>query len=163
MRTDRAAFARFPHNPMISLFTVIVAAGACMITFVVARRVFQDHLRLGPPGLLAAAVAGLAFLGLTSHGSSLLAVLLLPYAALAITLLLVLLLFRLSPWLQRNSKQPPSCTLPPPTAGHRRCRPITGPKPAGISELRRGDRPKLAAESNRLPAAGVAPAERERL
>jgi protein-S-isoprenylcysteine O-methyltransferase Ste14 len=89
---------------MSSLFTVIVAAVACFITFAVARRVFQDHLKLGPPGVLAAAVAGLAFLGLTSHGQGMVTVLLLPYAALALTLLLLFLLFGLSVWLRKTAR-----------------------------------------------------------
>jgi uncharacterized membrane protein YhiD involved in acid resistance len=96
MRTDREAFARFPQNPMISLFTVIVAAAACLITFVVVRRVFQDHLRLGPPSLLAALVAGLAFLGLTTGAKGMAAGLLIAYEALAVTLLLLFLLFGIS-------------------------------------------------------------------
>lgn len=94
---------------MISLFTVIVAAAAYLITFLVARRVFQDHLKLGPPSLLAAAVAGLAFLGLNSHGEGLFAVLLLPYAALAITLLLLFLLVcftRSGRWLAKRRQTP---------------------------------------------------------
>jgi hypothetical protein len=96
MRTDREAFARFSKDPMISLFAVIVAAAACLITFVVVRRVFQDHLRLGPPNLLAALIAGLAFLGLTTGGEGMAAGLLIPYEALAVTLLLLFLLFGIS-------------------------------------------------------------------
>ena len=82
---------------MISRFTVIVAAAACLITFFVVRRILRDQLKLGPPGLLAAAVAALAFLGLCGSGEGLVGVLLIPYATLALTLLLLFLLL----WLFR--------------------------------------------------------------
>ena len=96
-RTGREAFARFSIKLMISVFTVTVAASACLITFFVTRRILQHQLKLGPPGLLAALIAALAFLGLCSSGDGLVAALLTPYATLALTLLILLLLF----WLLR--------------------------------------------------------------
>ena len=64
---------------MNSAFVFFIAGAAALITFLVTRRILQTQLKLGPPALLAAAVAALAFVGLTSHGSGLVAVLLLPY------------------------------------------------------------------------------------
>jgi hypothetical protein len=53
-------------------------------------------LKLGPPSLLAALIAGLAFLGLTTGTNGMAAGLLIPYEALAVTLLLLFLLFGIS-------------------------------------------------------------------
>jgi hypothetical protein len=85
---------------MKSAFMLIVASAACLITFIVSHRIFRDEVKLGPPSLLAAAVAGLAFLGLTHGGEGMIAALLIPYEALAITLLLLFLLF----WIARLAK-----------------------------------------------------------
>jgi len=81
---------------MKSTFMLVVASAASLITFLVTRRIFQEQLKLGPPGLLAALVAGLAFLGLTTGGEGMAAGLLIPYEALAATLLLLFLLLGIS-------------------------------------------------------------------
>ena len=81
---------------MKSTLTLIVASAASLITFLVTRRILKERLRLGPPGLLAALVAGLAFLGLTTGGEGMAAGLLIPYEALAATLLLLFLLLGIS-------------------------------------------------------------------
>lgn len=78
---------------MKSTFMLVVASAACLITFLVTRRILQEQLKLGPPGLLAALIAGLAFLGLTTSGKGMASGLLIPYEALAVTLLLLFLLF----------------------------------------------------------------------
>lgn len=77
---------------MNATIMLVVAAPACLITFLIARRTLRD-LKFGPPGLLAALVAGLAFLGLMGSGNGMVAVILIPYAALAIALLVLFLLF----------------------------------------------------------------------
>jgi hypothetical protein len=82
---------------MKSSFTLIVASAACLLTFFVVRRVLSEQLKLGPPTLLAALVAGLAFLGLVEGGEGLVSALLVPYEALAVTLLILFLLL----WLFR--------------------------------------------------------------
>ena len=82
---------------MKSTFLTLIASAAGLITFVVTRKIFRDNLKLGPPSLLAAVVAGLAFLGLTGRGEEPLAALLVPYEALALTLLILFLLF----WIAR--------------------------------------------------------------
>ena len=76
---------------MTSIIVLIVAMAAGLVTFFVARQVFQERLKLGPPSLLAALTAGLAFLGLSDGGKGLISVLFLPYEALALTLLLIVL------------------------------------------------------------------------
>jgi hypothetical protein len=75
----------------------VVAGIACLITFFVVRSVLKERLKLGPPGLLAALIAALAFLGLCGSGDGLVAALLIPYATLALALLILFLLF----WLLR--------------------------------------------------------------
>lgn len=99
MRTGREAFAPFTKESMISILTFIVATAAGLMTFFVSFRVFRDQFKLGPPGLMAAAVAGLAFLGLMSQGQGLIAAILIPYAALGLTLLLLFLLFWIVAWM----------------------------------------------------------------
>ena len=75
----------------------VVAGIACLITFFVVRSILKERLKLGPPGLLAALIAALAFLGLCGSGDGLVAALLIPYASLALALLILFLLF----WLLR--------------------------------------------------------------
>jgi predicted lipid-binding transport protein (Tim44 family) len=75
----------------------VVAGIACLITFSVVRPILKERLKLGPPGLLAALIAALAFLGLCGGGDGLVAALLMPYATLALALLILCLLF----WLFR--------------------------------------------------------------
>ena len=75
----------------------VVAGIACLITFFVVRSMLKERLQLGPPGLLAALIAALAFLGLCRSGDGLVAALLIPYATLALALLILFLLF----WLLR--------------------------------------------------------------
>ena len=70
-----------------------IAVIACLITFFVSRKVLQEDLKIGPPNMLAACVAILAFLGLRGKGQELTAVIPIPYEALAIALLLLFLLF----------------------------------------------------------------------
>ena len=70
----------------------VVAGIACLITFFVARSMLKERLQLGPPGLLAALIAALAFLGLCGSGDGLIAALLIPYASLALALLILCLL-----------------------------------------------------------------------
>jgi predicted lipid-binding transport protein (Tim44 family) len=82
---------------MKSDLIVVVAGIACLITFFVVRRILRDQLKLGLPGLLAGAIAALAFLGLCGSGDGLVAALLIPYATLALALLILFLLF----WLLR--------------------------------------------------------------
>jgi len=76
----------------ISPLGLIAVAVACLLTFCVTRFVLQDHSLLRPAGLVAACVAGLAFLGLTRTNGGWVEFILLPYAALALTLLLLFLL-----------------------------------------------------------------------
>jgi hypothetical protein len=72
---------------------LFIAAGiACLITFFVVRSILKERLKLGPPGLLAALIAALAFLGLCGSGDGLVAALLIPYASLALALLILCLL-----------------------------------------------------------------------
>jgi len=85
---------------MKSTFVTIIATAASLITFFVARRIFQNELKLGSPSLLAALVAGLTFLGLTTGGQGIASALLIPHEALAITLLILFLLF----WIARRVK-----------------------------------------------------------
>jgi hypothetical protein len=66
---------------------LLVAGLACLLTFFVARKVIRGQLRVGPPNLVAALVAGLAFVGLCGSGGSLLGALSIPYAALALALM----------------------------------------------------------------------------
>ena len=94
---------------MISILTFIVAAAAGLMTFFVSFRVFRDQFKLGPPGLMAAAVAGLAFLGLMSQGQGLIAAILIPYAALGLTLLLLFLLFWVASWLRGSARARRGC------------------------------------------------------
>ena len=75
----------------------VVAGIACLLTFFVVRSILKEPLKLGPPGLLAALIAALAFLGLCGSGDGLIAALLIPYASLALALLILCLLF----WLFR--------------------------------------------------------------
>ena len=70
----------------------VVAGIACLVTFFVVRPILKERLRLGPPGLLAALIAALAFLGLCSSGDGLVGALLIPYATLALALLILCLL-----------------------------------------------------------------------
>jgi hypothetical protein len=81
---------------MKSAFVLLVAGLTCLITFFVVRRVFQEHLRIGPPSLLAASVVGLGFLGLTAGGEGMVTVILIPYAALVLTLALLFLLVNIA-------------------------------------------------------------------
>ncbi len=81
---------------------LIVAGAAALLTFLVAHNILQNHLRIGPPALLAVVVAALALFGLASTGPDLFRVLLLPYEALAVTLLLWFCLVCLTGWLRRN-------------------------------------------------------------
>jgi len=76
----------------------VVAGIACLTTFFVVHRILKERLKLGPPGPLAACIAALAFLGLCGSGDGLVAVLLIPYATLALALLIPFLLF----WLIRR-------------------------------------------------------------
>ncbi|MGO8927020.1 MAG: hypothetical protein ACLQU3_09050 [Limisphaerales bacterium] len=85
---------------MKSTVTLIVASAAFLITFLVARRILRTELNLSPPRLLAALIIGLAFLGLATAGEGVAGALLLPYAALAIVLDILLLLF----WISRLVK-----------------------------------------------------------
>jgi hypothetical protein len=82
---------------MKSDLAFVVAGIACLITFFVARRILKARLKLGPPGPLAALIAALAFLGLCGSGDGLVPALLIPYATLALALLILCLLF----WLFR--------------------------------------------------------------
>jgi len=74
----------------------VVAGIACLITFFVVRRILKERLKIGPPGPLTACIAAMAFLGLCGSGDGLVAALLIPYATLALTLLLLCLLCWLS-------------------------------------------------------------------
>ena len=85
---------------MKSTLMLVVASAACLITFLVTRRILREQLKLGPPSLLAAVIAGLAFLGLTTEGEGMGAGLLIPYEALALTLLALFLWF----WIGRLIK-----------------------------------------------------------
>jgi hypothetical protein len=105
---------------MTSTIVLIVAMAAGLVTFFVAHQVFQERLKLGPPSLLAALTAGLAFLALSDGGKGLVSVLFLPYEALALTLLLFML-FRLLNWFSSN-------------VNHSRTRPS---RPRGYETLRR--------------------------
>ena len=70
----------------------VVAGIACLTTFFVVHRILKERLKLGPPGPLAACIAALAFLGLCGSGDGLVAAQLIPYATLALALLILCLL-----------------------------------------------------------------------
>lgn len=57
------------HRMTDSDLHLIVALVACLICFLCCRWVFSEHLKIGPPNLIAGAVAALAFLGLGIRGS----------------------------------------------------------------------------------------------
>lgn len=94
---------------MNAILGLLVAGSASLITFFVVRRIFQERLRVGPPTLLAALVACLAFVGLRRSGDGLLRALLIPYAALALALLFWFLGLRFT----RLAKRPRECLRHP--------------------------------------------------
>lgn len=93
---------------MHNLLVTFVALAAALITFLVARQIFQHRLKFGPPTLLALATAGLAFIGLSANGGGLVAFVLLPFQALALVLPLAGLLlfpFWVVSWLSRQRRK----------------------------------------------------------
>jgi hypothetical protein len=69
-----------------------VAALAGLLTFIVTRQAVRDEFKLGPPNLLAAVVSGLSVVGLLASPKGWWGAMLLPYAALGLTLVLLCLL-----------------------------------------------------------------------
>jgi len=90
---------------MIPNLNLIIAGVVCLIAFLVVRHILREKLKLGPPGLLAAAVAGLAFIGLTTETNGLLGAILIPYEALALAILGGLLLLAIGRLLPRRSNR----------------------------------------------------------
>lgn len=86
--------------------SLAVAGFVAVATFVVSRRALSEFTTLGPPTVIAACVAGLAFFGLLPVAS----VILVPFAALALTIGLVLILRGLA-WLGLLNRIAPN--LPP--------------------------------------------------
>jgi hypothetical protein len=81
---------------------IIVASTAAVVTFTVARAVLRRHAFLKPPTAVAALVAGLGFLGLLACGSAIAVLILLPFAALALTVLIMFLWTNFAKWSQHS-------------------------------------------------------------
>ena len=84
---------------------LLVSALACLLTFFVVRQVLRAQLKLGPPNLVAALVAGLAFLGLCDSGG-LLSALLISYAAMASAFIILFLWLRFPQFAGRLGRAP---------------------------------------------------------
>jgi hypothetical protein len=133
----------------------VAALAASLITFFGARRIFQDQIKLGPPKLLAGAVAALAFLGIVTYGPTaleiawgilkwlLIALLVLVLIALALFFLVIVALVdghTRSKGHQSPQKQPTLRALPAlsdPAPRRRRSRLVTDPKPEGLRQARK--------------------------
>lgn len=82
----------------MSLLLLPIAVAATILTYTVSYRVLQKFTALEPPRLIAAVVALLSGLSLLSLGDGVVTLILIPYAALGLSML-VLLLLR---WLMRS-------------------------------------------------------------
>ena len=143
---------------MNSNFLFFAAFVASLIIFFVARRIFEEKFRIGPPSLLAAAVAGLALLGLLSYGPMVVALawavikwtvkaLLLLLLICVLILMFIIMVFTAAAGADERSRSEqftPHPPWPPPSSDllrypevprrPRRPRSFTGGKPAGLSQ-----------------------------
>lgn len=74
------------------LIALPIAAAAMILTYVASYHVLKTHTAFGSPRLIAAIVAALSGIGLLSLGESIVMLILIPYAAVGLSLLFLLLL-----------------------------------------------------------------------
>jgi hypothetical protein len=95
---DLAPAAAFTVSTDVS---VVVAVLAATVVYLASYRTLRG-LTLGNPPLLAGCIAGLTFLALATQPTGAIGVILIPYAALGLTLLLLPLLLLLHRWIRRS-------------------------------------------------------------
>jgi hypothetical protein len=83
---DRSAIE---SRQSMQLLTIPIALTATMVTYIVSYQVLREFTSLESPGLVAAVVALLTGLGLISLGDGVVTLILIPYAALGLWLLLL--------------------------------------------------------------------------
>lgn len=85
-------------NPILLVVAIVIAA----LTGVVSYYALRDHSIFRTPGIIAACVAILVLIGMLNMGEGMIHAMLLPYVALGITILLLLLALLLMKVLQKS-------------------------------------------------------------
>lgn len=122
----------------MNLLILPIAGAATILTYAVSQQVLKTFTAFGPPRLIAAVVALLSGLNLLSLGDGVVTLILIPYAALGLSLLVLVLL----KWLMRSGAgrdlerffkdEPPT----PPRRRPRGIRPLTSAKAPTSAHLR---------------------------
>jgi hypothetical protein len=139
-----------PFTLTTNILTLAVALAAGLITGAVTYWVLRGQ-RFPAPGIIAGAVAGLGVLGILRTGEGVVAVILLPYAALGLSLLALLILAALAKlsrrwrsWADRRRHRHARLREPSPPARGRSAR-----LSAALSKITGRD--NINAEPERLP------------